>query len=152
MSRLEEGRIRLGKINWTVAYDYELQDSHVKLVKEFLLRIAQWANALECNSEWPLIDVAAKVDKKRRYECNAHELDQMPIGAMVCRACDCYLRWMELSDHDLPLAYGQLPEPFEPLIVAFESGLSSLRRESGLLMVECVGIRISGGPSAVLRS
>ena len=144
MSHLDAGRSRLMQIKWPTTYNYSAQGDHEILVTNFLIGAAQWAEALGCQPEWPFFDVARKIEPDHIFADSSKIRDTLPSSSTIWFACESYLHWLELTDRASLSTYQDLPEPYEPLIRAFEAGLNSLYPEAGFLMVGTMGIRLRG--------
>jgi hypothetical protein len=130
------------------AIDWEGHDLHtlsrVRLLREYLRRAAQWAEAFGCTDQWPCFDIAACVDPTVRADTDtARELREHLVSARAgwyAKQIGVWaLHWAALkssaADH-LP----NMEDPFEPIIVMYERG-GDFYSEQGFLQVDARSLR-----------
>ncbi|BCJ77794.1 hypothetical protein CS0771_73380 [Catellatospora sp. IY07-71] len=129
----EQLAARLARItNWW--QDDLRAPSRAALVSEYLRRAALWARALDCPELWAWFDVAHEIDPAVRAD--AALVEQVNEGISKGGGSPFEKRMAEYALHfaALPDVPHDLPDPYEPLIAAWERG-GSLRRENGLVYV-----------------
>ena len=105
------------------------EGSQVALMREFLRRAALWANALDCDGDWPFFSVAdalAQRSEAVRSRLKAHGLENFEsgfkaLGFRASRIAGWFVQWRAIDNLDEVRAFG-LPEPYEPAILIFERG------------------------------
>lgn len=91
--------------------------SRIALLREFLRRMALWAEALGCPERWPFFDVAAQA----MPEVPAPEVDLSSLPHLQARI-QATLHWMLRWDALPHRPHPELPDPFEPLLLLYERG------------------------------
>jgi hypothetical protein len=123
----EEMLDRLRAIDWTY---YDCADDHAAsraaLLREYLRRAALWAEKLNGTDDWPIFDIAERVDASVRAP--QHLVDQLvaymsknvptPRTREVCLMA---LHWAALNERS-PQSLADTPDPFEPLLALYERG------------------------------
>lgn len=100
-----------------------LEDA-VRLLRDYLMRAALWADALQCSNAWPIFDVAALIAPELR--ASAQDVERLTRhlpdrSGPVLRSLIAALHWEEVKHSPRRAAY-LLPDPFEPLITLYEGG------------------------------
>jgi hypothetical protein len=116
--------------------DYARQASHAALLKEFLRRMALWADALDRRDEWPLFDVAAVLYPERFSE--ADDLDLPQYAGAFRAALQAALNFADVAESPLVRGYG-LPDPYAPLVRLLERG-ATLTTEHGMVYAGTAGM------------
>lgn len=137
---------RLRAVEWMGDWDYAF--GHVMsrrvLIREYLRRAAQWAQAYSVESEWPFFDVTDHVDPDFRLTPEiALELDeylsQVP-GESLRRTCAGAVRMAELRARN-PSVLPDLPDLYEPLVRFYERGGEFFLDHAGFLDLTGVSFR-----------
>lgn len=115
---------RLLAIDWTA--NPERAHSQMILLMEYLRRAVLWSKALGTIDAWPIFNIAGRACPGAPVPQQAlQRLSRSPAGRQAdqLRALTCqhYLRW-EAAKHLPCIAQFDLPDPFEPLILAYERG------------------------------
>lgn len=108
--------------------------SRAALVSEYLRRAALWARALDCAELWAWFDVAAEIDPAVRADPTLVERVNNAIVDGGGSPFEERMAGYALHFAALPDVPDDLPNPYEPLIAAWERG-GMLRRENGLVYV-----------------
>ena len=128
--------------------DYGRQASHAALLKEYLRRLALWADALGRRDEWPLLDVAAALYPERFSK--ADELHLPQFGGAFRAALQAALNFAEVAETPRLRGYG-LPDPYTPLVRLLERG-ATLTTEHGMIYAGTVGMPRHPFPQPIARS
>jgi len=99
--------------------------SRAALMREYLRRMAYWADLLDADDVWPFFDVAARIGPNiRADETVVADLETYlwnnvgwPSIANTCRAA---VNWAALRSRTQTSF--DLPAPFEPLLLMYERG------------------------------
>ena len=115
---------RVRAIDWNQSDRSEREGSQIALMREFLRRMALWADALACTSQWPFFDVADKLAGRHPAAQTALadvqiSFDDLPFHPR--KILTGFVKWAAIEDLAEVSAYG-LPAPFEPAIVMYERG------------------------------
>ncbi|RSN40485.1 hypothetical protein [Actinomadura sp. WAC 06369] len=161
---------RLHEINWqdAGAMAVEHEKSRVQLLLEYLRRAAIWGREIGPLTDeraalleslgisahsWPFYDFAAMMNPSVR--ATAEQLDHLrtaipyTFGSPTLHACENALHLATLKDQGLQ--QGELPDPFEPLILLFERGGGFTVDGTGFINLHPVSIK-QGKPSDHLSS
>ncbi|MFE2272719.1 hypothetical protein ACFXB4_26225 [Streptomyces lavendulae] len=127
---------KISSIDWRAAEEgFEHGGSSARLMREHLRRMAVWIRELQkarpapffdvaqCD-RWPFFDLASYVEPSARPDSEAEAVlgaflaghASSPLTGRICRAA---LNWASLSPRSLA-GFGDLPDPFEPLLLVFE--------------------------------
>lgn len=141
---MSEGRARMVDRLRHAAADFRLnssrQPSHAALVREYLRRMALWAEALRCEGEWPFFDVAAVIEGGRTTGAIDPDLQFAPLpglGGAFRAALAAAVHFAEIAERPEARMHG-LPDPYEPLIRLFERG-GTMATEHGMIYTGTVG-------------
>ncbi|MEV7024157.1 hypothetical protein [Kitasatospora sp. NPDC093558] len=118
---------RLTAVDWgdeDTAFAHAVSRS--RLFREYLRRSALWAQVYQATRDWPIVDLAAYIDRTVQVDAElADQLDQLmdaEVGNVRVKAlCRAALRWATLLDSST-VRLPKLDDPFEPLLVMFERG------------------------------
>ncbi|MEU8462798.1 hypothetical protein [Streptomyces sp. NPDC029003] len=127
---------KISAIDWRAAEEsFEHGTSSARLMREYLRRAAIWVQELQKaqpdplfdvaqSDRWPFFDLARYVDPSVRPDSElAAELDaflaEHSSSLLTGRICRAALNWASLSPEALA-GFGDLPDPFEPLLLVFE--------------------------------
>lgn len=102
------------------------QRSRSRLMREFLRRTAQWAQATGAGEGWPFSDLASALDPTvavdpallATLEIDPSSSEPFPVRPEMAAAI---VRWAALSDQPRQ-RFPQLDDPYEPLLALFERG------------------------------
>jgi hypothetical protein len=117
---------RLRAIEWSDQALAERRDmARLQLTREFLRRSANLATEVGGATKWPFFDIALAADPAVDIEPSLwaalqDHLDER-VAFPVVAACRYALRWATLRDSGRSRLTA-LPDPFEPLILAWERG------------------------------
>ncbi|MEV0123573.1 hypothetical protein AB0I16_18925 [Streptomyces sp. NPDC050703] len=137
---------RLRAVDWT---DYDRADDHAAsraaLLREYLRRAALWAERLDGTDEWPIFDMARRVDASVRARRDladqlvAYASKNIPTPR-TREACLMALHWAALSERS-PQSVAGTPDPFEPLLAIYERG-GGFTVENGTVDFLLIRVRI----------
>ncbi|WP_234307692.1 MULTISPECIES: hypothetical protein [unclassified Streptomyces] len=118
---------RLRCIDWgDAAAAYEHASSRALLMREYLRRTAEWAEALGDREGWPFFDLAERVAPGVGLAPElAAEVDEALVEvapASLRQACRAAVRWAALREAGTELPSGPSVEPYEPLLLMCERG------------------------------
>lgn len=129
-TKLQQTVKRILATNWDV--DYSQSEYHVQLVREYHRRVALWTIALDCKDieNWPFFDIAYKIEPTVRAnnhiieKVGKHLWDNNRLGEPLRKICIWTLHWNALLDtNPEEIAKFRLPTAYEPMIVAYETGI-----------------------------
>ena len=145
MSAFDTATNRVKDINWNQKYDHARQGSFIALVREYCRRAAMWTQELQCAPKWPFFDVSRMIQADFTDHRIAPFLANIEFrSSLVERVTEWYLLWHSLLDiHMDVIEQFNLPPPYEPLIILFERGCTSLKREHNLLYVGTAGLNVT---------
>ncbi|MFJ2646238.1 hypothetical protein ACIO1C_05855 [Streptomyces sp. NPDC087420] len=129
---------RLRAVEWAGDWDYAFERvmSRRVLMREYLRRAAQWAQAYSAESVWPFFDVTEFVDSDFRLSSEmASELEEFLSrvpGKALKRTCAGAVRMAELRAQR-PASLPDLPDLYEPLVRFYERGGEFFRDNAGFL-------------------
>ncbi|MEV0285213.1 MULTISPECIES: hypothetical protein [unclassified Kribbella] len=117
---------RLLAVQWDDDAVYRHQRSRGLLIREFVRRTAQWAQALGAKEGWPFGDLARALDPEVSVDpalLAKLEIDAATAGINPIRPehAAAIVRWAALGD--LPRQrFPELDDPYEPLLALFDRG------------------------------
>lgn len=129
---------RILSINWHP--DDSRRELYALLMLEHFRRTALWLKSLELRSPArPLFDLAESVDPTIRADSQIVEtlrqhLNPFKINTRMEEVCQWALHWAALKDASKVETF-RLPDPYEPLLVMFESGGSFRQGHEGIEIV-----------------
>ncbi|MCF3180791.1 hypothetical protein IPZ70_12735 [Streptomyces polychromogenes] len=129
---------RITAIDWrAVGESFEHGTSCARLMREYLRRAALWVQKLQKvhpgpffdvsqSDRRPFFDIAKYVDPSVHADDELVEeldgfLSEYSSSLLTGRICRAALNWASLTDESLA-GFGDLPDPFEPLLLVFERG------------------------------
>lgn len=127
MNAVEQTAERIIRPTWDE--DYYRAPSNIWLVREYYRRAALWAGALQCVEAWPYFDVALKIEPSIRanqtivgnvelflenHVLLRHHTMKTPLLSA--------LHWAALTEQRDVSSKNGLPEPYEPMLLAFDRG------------------------------
>jgi hypothetical protein len=129
---VEMTALRIEAIEWEL--DLTRARLHVQLVREYLRRMALWAQSLGVPQEWPFFDVANAVDPTVRADAETilrvrEHLDAGKASWWGNKISEWALHFAALQPQR------GLPDPYEPLLVLFDQG-GDFSTESGFIDVD----------------
>ncbi|EGG48270.1 hypothetical protein SGM_1565 [Streptomyces griseoaurantiacus M045] len=118
---------RLRGIDWVDdAAAYEHANSRALLMREYLRRTAEWAEALGDREGWPFFDLAERVAPgvalAPEVEAALDEVLVEASPASLRQACRAAVRWAALREAGTELPSGPSEDPYEPLLLMCERG------------------------------
>jgi hypothetical protein len=113
---------RFLEVEWTPQEQHAR--SQIFLIKEYMRRMALWANALNATKYWPFFDVIEQIDPSLSVPQTAlfqfeKSVQGKYLKSFVKWSGEWYLRW-SAHNHEPQIAAYNLPEPYEPLIISYE--------------------------------
>ncbi|WP_327369959.1 hypothetical protein [Streptomyces sp. NBC_01217] len=117
---------RLRAIDWSDDLKaFEHANSRALLMREYLRRAALWARAYGAEQSWPFFDIAEHIAEAIRTPPeDAAALEEILSGlapASLKITCRGAVRWAALRQAQIEWP-GDLPDPYEPLILMYERG------------------------------
>ena len=117
---------RLRAIDWSDdSKAFEHTNSRALLMREYLRRAALWARAYGAEQSWPFFDIAEHVERAVQTPPEvAAALAEVLSGlgpASLRTTCRGVVRWEVLRDAQIEWP-GDLPDPYEPLLLMYERG------------------------------
>jgi hypothetical protein len=122
-------RSRLEAIRWNQPDRDAREGSQIALMREFLRRMALWAEALECVEKWPFFSVAEHIEIDAFAASRVADplpssiedtLNRVPL-ARLRRICAGFVQWSMIESRDEVRGF-DLPAPYAPAITMFERG------------------------------
>lgn len=118
---------RLRAVDWD---DWDTSASHARsravLMREYMRRIALWAESCDAQDVWPFFDLSEYIDGFVGLEPDLEgELEEFVSSCVswdsVKKTCRGAVRWAGL-DADVKAKLPDLPDPYEPLLLMYERG------------------------------
>jgi hypothetical protein len=146
-SKVEQTYTRIITTEWK--RDFTRVNSQLVLVREYLRRAALWAKTLEiaekCDREI-VFDIAFEIDPEVRASNDAiskleAHLRKLEVSRWLEQACLYALHWCALLEQkeSVVVDYG-LPDPYEPLLLAYERGADMYPEHGLMILVNGYGI------------